>query len=142
MAVAVRLGLAVFAASCACLVASIPVKGSGQDVPRQISPVDGKALYQAFCVSCHGLAGHADGPVAAGHTPPVPDLTLITARDGKFDITHVQQHIVEARGQGGVMPNWKNAIRLKVGADAARVHLAVVNLARHVQSMQAKSGQQ
>lgn len=140
MAVAVRLAFALLAACFASLVASTPVEAGGQDVPRQVSPVDGKALYETFCVSCHGRAGRGDGPAAATHTPPVPDLTLITTRDGKFDSGHVQQHIVEGKGQGGVMPNWKYVLKSRLGGDPGRAQLAVVNLARHIQSMQAKNG--
>lgn len=39
-------------------------------------------LYEVFCASCHGLQGHGDGPVAPFVKADVPDLTLISARNG------------------------------------------------------------
>jgi len=44
--------------------------------------VQGRALYQEFCVSCHGESGRGDGPAAPGLDRKVPDLTLISARNG------------------------------------------------------------
>jgi len=44
--------------------------------------VTGRALYQDFCVSCHGASGQGDGPAAAGLAHRPADLTGITARNG------------------------------------------------------------
>ena len=46
---------------------------------RQVS---GRALYDAYCVSCHGVTGKGDGPGAAGLPHPPADLTQIAARNG------------------------------------------------------------
>ena len=42
----------------------------------------GARLYEVFCASCHGLRGLGDGPVAPFIKADVPDLTLISARNG------------------------------------------------------------
>ena len=40
----------------------------------------GKTLYLQHCVSCHGVDGKGDGPVAARLSTPPADLTRIAAR--------------------------------------------------------------
>jgi len=46
---------------------------------RQVS---GRALYQDYCLSCHGTTGKGDGPAASGLPHPPADLTGIAARNG------------------------------------------------------------
>jgi putative copper resistance protein D len=45
------------------------------------SIVNGQALYQTHCASCHGAGGHGDGPAAAGLRPRPADLTARHAAD-------------------------------------------------------------
>jgi len=44
--------------------------------------VTGRALFQDYCVSCHGAGGQGDGPAAAGLARKPADLTGIAARNG------------------------------------------------------------
>lgn len=44
--------------------------------------VSGAALYDEFCVACHGASGRGDGPSAAGLSRKPADLTRISARHG------------------------------------------------------------
>ena len=44
--------------------------------------VAGRALYDQYCVSCHGASGIGDGPAAAGLDHPPADLTRISERNG------------------------------------------------------------
>ncbi len=44
--------------------------------------VTGRALYDQYCVSCHGAEGRGDGPAAAGLARRPADLTGISARNG------------------------------------------------------------
>lgn len=42
----------------------------------------GRSFYDTNCAACHGPAGRGDGPVAAGLSRPVPDLTTLAERNG------------------------------------------------------------
>lgn len=42
----------------------------------------GRADYERFCVSCHGVDGRGDGLVAGGLGAAPPDLTQIAAANG------------------------------------------------------------
>lgn len=54
----------------------------------------GRALYDSFCMACHGPAGHGDGPGAAGLARKPADLTKIAARNGgTFPMVRVMSHI-------------------------------------------------
>ncbi len=44
--------------------------------------VAGRALYDQYCVSCHGADGRGDGPAAEGLARRPADLTGISARNG------------------------------------------------------------
>jgi mono/diheme cytochrome c family protein len=44
--------------------------------------VSGRALFETYCVSCHGPQGKGDGPAAEGLGKKPADLTGIAARNG------------------------------------------------------------
>lgn len=72
--------------------------------------VTGRALYQEYCVACHRASGQGNGPLAAGLDRSVPDLTLISARNGgAFPMAEVMSTIdgYTRRGEGNVtMPEF------------------------------------
>ena len=49
---------------------------------REEPEVSGRAVYQDYCVTCHGVSGRGDGPAAGGLAQKPADLTRITARNG------------------------------------------------------------
>lgn len=79
---------------------------------RQVS---GRALYDAYCLSCHGATGRGDGPAAAGLPHPPADLTGIAARNGgSFPMVRVMSVIdgYTRRGdRASVMPELGAALQ-------------------------------
>lgn len=54
----------------------------------------GESLYLENCVSCHGVYGHGDGPIAKVSRTPPADLTKIAARrDGVWPMLEVMSII-------------------------------------------------
>ena len=61
---------------------------------RAVASVNGKDLYKAYCVYCHGDDGKGHGPEAAVLRVPPADLTTIAARNGgKFETAAVEDKI-------------------------------------------------
>src|SRR5512143_190970 len=50
---------------------AIPVTG----LEPTYAGVDGKNLFNTFCIPCHGLQGKGNGPVASAYAPQPADLT-------------------------------------------------------------------
>jgi hypothetical protein len=119
-----------------------PVSAAAQDSPsigwghRPVNSVDGQVLYTAWCSSCHGPTGRGNGPAAKHLSVPVPDLSTIAVRDGKFNFFHVQAHVTSERVRGEAMPCWRDIIARNYRNDEGRARMAVTNLVRHVESLQ------
>jgi high-affinity iron transporter len=63
------------------------LKGVKNPVVRAALPGSvkkGAAIYKAECASCHGDAGHGDGPDGLYFVPPPPRLTGLTAGDAEL----------------------------------------------------------
>ena len=68
--------------------------------------VTGRELYLARCVSCHGISGRGDGPIAKGLAgPPVGDLTDEIWKHG--DRPEQVVGVVSAGVRDTAMPGWK-----------------------------------
>jgi len=106
--------------------------------------MSGEDLYRRFCASCHGVAGHGDGPVAPSLRVEVPDLTQTASRargaDQRERIGRIidGRHIIGAHGTR-TMPVWGEELaRLEIGnPDAERsAQTIIVRLADYVVSLQ------
>lgn len=68
----------------------------------------GKADYQQYCATCHGVDAVGDGDLTQLMTVQVPDLTQIaSANEGVFpmlDVIHVIDGRTGVRAHGGPMP--------------------------------------
>lgn len=77
--------------------------------------VSGRALFETYCVSCHGAAGQGDGPAAAGLAHAPADLTRIAERSGgTFPMVRVLSVIdgYTRRGdRASVMPELGDALQ-------------------------------
>ena len=76
------------------------------------NPVEGAKIFRYYCAACHGADGRGNGPASAALKHAVPDLTLISQRNGgKFPYQRVKQ-IIEGREPGPLahgdreMPIW------------------------------------
>jgi mono/diheme cytochrome c family protein len=56
------------------LTAGLEVSNPAPRSPESINR--GKAVYDVYCMPCHGMEGHGDGQVGLKFTPPPMDLTL------------------------------------------------------------------
>lgn len=101
---------------------------------QRVMPVNGPDLYQHYCAACHGTTARGNGPAARLLRSPVPDLTLIAARDNGFDSVHVQRHI-EGEYAVNPMPDWHGVLRTTYDSDAME-RLIARNLSVYVQGLQ------
>ena len=95
---------------------------------------EGRGLYVANCAGCHQMNLRGMAATATN----IPDLTLITVRDGRFDRRHVSEHIrfgtqhPDKALQPGQMP-------YAVGAyiHSGRTAVEVIKLTRYIEFAQA-----
>jgi mono/diheme cytochrome c family protein len=104
----------------------------------------GEQNFQQFCAACHGAGAQGDGPVAASLNKPVPDLTLIAARnDGVFPFRDVRSQVdgrwdIEAHGTK-MMPVWGYEFWVAGDAgnfDEASVMQIMTGLVEYIESLQ------
>jgi mono/diheme cytochrome c family protein len=108
------------------------------------STYTGADLYKRFCSACHGVKGEGDGPVAASFKIVVPDLTLISRRQGgKFPDERIHRIIdgrqVPAPHGSREMPiwGWEFASVTPEGApDLANSDLLVARLVEYLRTIQ------
>jgi|SRR5579863_1398831 len=118
-------------------------QGAVKDDGRLIESIQGPALYQNYCASCHGKDGKGRGAMAKLLKVPPADLTRIAARNGgKFPLMHIERIISgedqEASGHGmREMPVW-GSIFSEVTRDQDLGRVRIDNLARYLRDIQTK----
>src|SRR5690606_33754679 len=99
-------------------------------VPQTREPVTGRALYDQYCIGCHGPQGLGDGPAAAGLARAPADLSTIARRNGgTFPLVAVMSTIdgYSRRGDlGSMMP--------EMGAVMAETPVVLVETSPGVQT--------
>jgi mono/diheme cytochrome c family protein len=107
---------------------------------------DGRALFVTYCSSCHGTAGHGDGPVADDLKVRPADLTqLAKATDGAFIAQRIQR-MIDGRdryikGHGSIeMPVWGDAFKRRDGLSEEAIKARIGAIVRYLQSIQQRLG--
>jgi mono/diheme cytochrome c family protein len=111
------------------------------DANRLIPSIEGPALYQAYCATCHGSDATGHGSFAVLLTVPPADLTRIAARNGgQFPKLRVERIISGEEGAAGhgsrQMPVW-GPVFSQVDRDQDLGRVRIDNLTRYLMSIQA-----
>ncbi len=110
---------------------------------RPTSAESGKAMFVAYCASCHGRDGKGNGPAAAAMKVAPSDLTTLSRKNkGTFPASHVAAMLsgkeeVVAHGSSE-MPVWGPIFRRMGHGDEAEVQQRITNLTEYIESLQAK----
>lgn len=62
--------------------ALIALGGLGACASQPLQAPSGRQTFETHCASCHGPQGAGDGPVAAALAMPVPNLQVLSRRNG------------------------------------------------------------
>lgn len=133
----------------AALLAALAITPSGAFAEEDLI---GSDEYAAACLSCHGVGGRGDGPMAEFLTVEPTDLTTISKEnDGVFPLLEVFQVIdgrtvVGAHGvretEGWEMPVWGARYKAQAGSkygpygSEAAVRARILELVYYIQSIQ------
>jgi mono/diheme cytochrome c family protein len=114
-----------------------------KQVPYEpIVSMEGKDNFMAYCAACHGADGKGHGPAAPALKGPIPDLTTIAKRRGKFDAVSIQRVVSGAdkvpSAHGSVeMPVWGPLFRGS-NRDTAVEKMRLAGLIEYLKSIQAE----
>lgn len=90
------------------IVALMLVLAAAACVPQPRQPVTGRALYDQYCLGCHGPQGRGDGPAVAALARRPADLSTIARRNGgSFPMVRVMSTIdgySRRNDHGSMMP--------------------------------------
>jgi mono/diheme cytochrome c family protein len=131
------IAVAFFGLAASLILLSIP-----PSQPAMANNERGRKLYVQYCASCHGFDGKGHGPVAESLCKPLPDLTRIEKKDGKFPGLRISLVIA---GEVGVteltshgtrdMPVWGRHFRTVKG-DSGVARLDVYALTKYIEAIQ------
>ena len=101
----------------------------------------GRALYLEYCVSCHGIAGEGDGPVARSLTTPPANLRRLAERFGnplpEDEIARYIDGRAEIKAHGPRdMPVWGTRFYYKSRGNERVVQRWIAQLVAYLQSIQ------
>jgi mono/diheme cytochrome c family protein len=110
--------------------------------PPETDISSGAEMYHMYCAVCHGLDGKGGGPAAPALKQALPDLTLLSKKNGgkypNFRVSNAIQGDASITAHGSRdMPMWGDVFR-GMKRDEAVVKLRVYNLTQYIQSMQQK----
>jgi len=108
-----------------------------------ITPIaanDGKAMFDNYCATCHGLDGKGQGPARPALKGTPVDLTLLAQKNGgKFPASHVSSTLrqVDQPVHGSKeMPVWGPLLSSVSGSSQAEIQMRISNLTKYIESLQ------
>jgi len=109
----------------------------------QTSAASGKAMFKAYCASCHGEDAKGDGPAASALKQAPADLTaLAKTNGGKYPamlVTSVLRGQTTLAAHGSQeMPVWGQVFWKMSGGHEAEVQQRIANLNHYIESLQEK----
>ena len=145
-----RRGECIVAAAAFALTVGVWTRVAAQDQPppqiktaqaKAFVGIEGKDTFMAYCAVCHGTDGRGNGPAAPALKMPVPDLTTLAKRHGKFDRVNIEQRIIGADqrpvSHGTMtMPIWGPVF--SATGDKSTMTLRLTNLGKYLEDMQVK----
>ena len=91
------------------------------------APVTGESLYRRLCASCHGVAGHGDGPAGAALCPRPTDLTRL--RSGIPELMRQIDGRRKIRAHGtSQMPVWGEVLEAALISEPHRRRTALLKI--------------
>ena len=107
------------------------------------NPIEGAKIFRYYCAACHGSDAHGHGPASLALKHGVPDLTLISQKNGgKFPYKRVKE-IIEGKEPGPLahgdreMPIW-GPIFHEVEADQDWGEVRLDAITKYIESIQQK----
>ncbi len=117
------------------VLALLPAAGLAQSLES------GAALFQDYCVQCHGEDGRGGGPLVEGRPDPLPDLRTLSRRSG--DAFPFERIVDTVRGGVDVdmhgerfMPAWGQVFQFKEENGDALTHARILNLVWYLNKIQ------
>lgn len=126
-------GIAMSASLAAMTAASVLFASASAADSDEISSLRGRALFETYCVLCHGSAGKGDGRAASLQKVRPSDLT-VSSRSDEYK-TQIISNGGAAMSRSEGMPPWKTVLSRQQIADVV-VYLRTMTQARtaHEQS--------
>jgi mono/diheme cytochrome c family protein len=112
------------------------------ETARRAQSLEGADTYKTYCAVCHGEQGKGNGPAVAALKHPPADLSTYAQRHGgtfsHVDMREVIEGLTPIPAHGTRdMPIWGDVFR-GLYQDRTLRDLLVVNLIKHIESLQVK----
>jgi mono/diheme cytochrome c family protein len=104
-------GIIALTASLSVTAAEVTVRQIPLEWEATANP-DGNALYNGLCSTCHGINGNGNGPAAGAVEKEVPDLRMLTIKNGGVYPHQSVERAIRGDSREIVhgtidMPNWE-----------------------------------
>lgn len=100
--------VAVAAGAVLAMVAAVRLPAADGDRARAQAAARGAAVFQRYCVLCHGSTGHGNGRAARLHNPRPVDLTRSEANDQYRELIIRRGGLKVGRSEA--MPPWQDEL--------------------------------